>query len=210
MSAPSCHVIQKKAELPVHVPSVKKSKTPKESRPASNEKPEAVPPPVPDQARPKICAEREGLWAQLLAKRPPTKDGEAVSAWLMEVLSVSDLDTPLKENGQVSPNAVSSLPFKTGAGAPGVAAQLAAASKNWSKNGAGKEADPAHPSGAAKKKRPLSALMDEDSEETDDDSDEPPAKEDGPPKKGVGSFAEWKDRKKHKSLPKKGFSSLSE
>merc|ERR1712226_192964 len=40
---------------------------------------------ISQQARPKISAEREHLWGQLLAKRPPTKDGEAVSAWLMEV-----------------------------------------------------------------------------------------------------------------------------
>ncbi len=216
VSAPFCQVIQKKADVPPPVPTAKKIKPPKEPRPAPvmNEKPEVIPLPVSNPPRPKICAERESLWAQLLAKRPPTKDGEAVSAWLMEVLSVSDLDTPLKENGQVSPNAVSSLPFKTGAGAPGVAAQVAAASKNWSKNHViSKEADTSQPGVvASKKKRPLAVLKKEDSEEEYEcGSDDPPSKEEGgPSKKGVGSFAEWKDRKKHKSLPKKGFSSQSD
>eukprot|EP00545_Synedropsis_sp_CCMP1620_P013422 CAMPEP_0119005676 /NCGR_PEP_ID=MMETSP1176-20130426/1861_1 /TAXON_ID=265551 /ORGANISM="Synedropsis recta cf, Strain CCMP1620" /LENGTH=573 /DNA_ID=CAMNT_0006957513 /DNA_START=29 /DNA_END=1750 /DNA_ORIENTATION=- len=154
-------------------------------------------PPISHQARPKISQERERLWGQLLAKRPPTKDGEAVSAWLMEVLSVSDLDTPLKENGQVSASAGMALP----------SAHLAAASKDAAAM-------------LIKKKRPLAVLQKEDScsgsgsdkeppssAKDDEEDGETPSKKD---KKDVGSFAEWKDRKKHKGLPKKGFSMQSE
>ena len=44
-------------------------------------------------------AEREKRWLSLLTKRPATKDGDAMSGWLMEVLAISDLETPLKQNG---------------------------------------------------------------------------------------------------------------
>lgn len=217
--APFCQEIPKKLDVPAPVVSAKKVKAPKEPRVVNNvnnDNPqENVPtlPVVSHQARPKISAERETLWAQLLAKRPPTKDGEAVSAWLMEVLSVSDLDTPLKENGQVSPNAAVSLPFKsgsTGSSGSGAVAQVAAASKTWSK-GNGDNKDPQSPGSRVviKKKRPL-PILDKDDED-DEGSDEPPAKEDdNAAKKDVGSFAEWKDRKKHKSLPKKGFAMQNE
>lgn len=151
-----------------------------------------------------ISVERERLWAALLAKRPPTKDGEAVSAWLMEVLSVSDLETPLKENGVGSGNAISALPNMVGGSvAPGAAAQAAAASKEWSgSNGArkSKEGDTPSTQGVlVKKKRPLALLSGEEKEPTKEDS----------PKNDVGSFAQWKDRKKHKG-PKKGFTSPSD
>mmetsp|Transcript_4042 Transcript_4042/g.6312 ORF Transcript_4042/g.6312 Transcript_4042/m.6312 type:complete len:666 (+) Transcript_4042:42-2039(+) len=218
---------------------------------------------ISQQARPKISAEREHLWGQLLAKRPPTKDGEAVSAWLMEVLSVSDLDTPLKENGQVSHSAraVVSLPFKTGpvqdktAQPPKkdlgkdndkdkdddkvkdkVKDEDDGTKKNKDKgkdmeiekekneDDEGGDEDKDGDKDKAKvgegegddsrskkisemtKKRPLAALADADevaSSSVVRKESSPPAK---PPKKDVGSFAEWKDRKKHKGLPKKGFS----
>lgn len=217
-----CQEIPKKMDVPTPVVSAKKVKAPKEAKEPRvvnnviHDNPQETAPPLPvvsHQARPKISAERETLWAQLLAKRPPTKDGEAVSAWLMEVLSVSDLDTPLKENGQVSPNAAVSLPFKsasTGSTGSGAVAQVAAASKTWSK-GNGDSKDPQSPGSRVviKKKRPLPILHKDD--EDDEGSDEPPAKEDdSSAKKDVGSFAEWKDRKKHKSLPKKGFAMQNE
>jgi len=43
-----------------------------------------------------ISGERQSRWVALLAKRPSTKDSDTMSAWLMEVLAVSDLETPLK------------------------------------------------------------------------------------------------------------------
>lgn len=44
-----------------------------------------------------ISAERNARWVALLAKRPSTKESDTMSAWLMDVLAVSDLDTPLKD-----------------------------------------------------------------------------------------------------------------
>lgn len=43
-----------------------------------------------------ISGERQSRWVSLLARRPSTKDSDTMSAWLMEVLAVSDLETPLK------------------------------------------------------------------------------------------------------------------
>ena len=125
-------------------------------------------PPISAQQRPRISAERKHLWSGLLAKRPPTKDGEAVSGWLMEVLSVSDLDTPLKENGTAAETSVAS----------GALAGLAAVAKGQGQQSVLKN-----------KKRPLALLQKEDGK--------------GEKKGNLGSFSDWKDRKKNK-LPKKG------
>mmetsp|Transcript_31413 Transcript_31413/g.34777 ORF Transcript_31413/g.34777 Transcript_31413/m.34777 type:complete len:620 (+) Transcript_31413:70-1929(+) len=190
----------------------------KESRLVSDETDAANLLSITHQPRPKISVEREHLWAQLLAKRPPTKDGEAVSAWLMEVLSVSDLDTPLKENGQVAPSAraVVSLPFKTGS-VPDTAAQIAA--KDWGKRKqevteiTSNSCQHSNNNMLIKKKRPLSMLQKNTADEIASSSTSQRVtnhvvKPQG--KKDVGSFAEWKDRKKHKGLPKKGFSMQSD
>lgn len=47
--------------------------------------------------RSKVIETRRQKWASLLEKRPQTKDGEAMSTWLMQVLAVSDLWKPLNE-----------------------------------------------------------------------------------------------------------------
>lgn len=54
--------------------------------------------------RSKVIKCRRGRWATLLEKRPQTKDGEAMSSWLMQVLAVSDLWKPLNESEKM-PNA---------------------------------------------------------------------------------------------------------
>lgn len=48
--------------------------------------------------RAKVIDSRRKRWANLLEKRPQTKDGEAMSSWLMQVLAVSDLWKPLNES----------------------------------------------------------------------------------------------------------------
>jgi hypothetical protein len=136
-------------------------------------------PPIAPQGARKISVERERKWNGLLGKRPPTKDGEAVSAWLMEVLSVSDLDTPA---------AIVVMPKATNGGGAEKAFSVATAD--------------AAPSVVIKKKRPLPKITKAEKEEAGSAS--PGSKKD------ASSFAEWKDRKKHKSLPKKGFASPSE
>eukprot|EP00543_Licmophora_paradoxa_P006206 CAMPEP_0202445890 /NCGR_PEP_ID=MMETSP1360-20130828/4607_1 /ASSEMBLY_ACC=CAM_ASM_000848 /TAXON_ID=515479 /ORGANISM="Licmophora paradoxa, Strain CCMP2313" /LENGTH=556 /DNA_ID=CAMNT_0049062295 /DNA_START=45 /DNA_END=1715 /DNA_ORIENTATION=- len=159
----------------------KPSKKVKETRPDNDEGENSVLAQMSSQDRPKISVERERLWACLLGKRPPTKDGEAVSAWLMEVLSVSDLETPLKENGTPgTPAAVPPFPIKSG---------IATASDDNKL----KEEGGSPQLISTKKKRPL-ALLQKDEDDKKDDSQ----------KKGeIGSFSDWKDRKKHKGLPKK-------
>ena len=148
---------------------------------------EPIPPRTAPESSRKISLERESKWNGLLGKRPPTKDGEAVSAWLMEVLSISDLDTPLgqtkTENGA---NGVTAVPSKIN----GVtsAEQQVSATKVY---------ETATSSVLIKRKRPLPKISKKDS--TDEDPTSPL------PKQDQSSFAEWKDRKKHKSLPKKSF-----
>jgi len=109
-----------------------------------------------------IAPERERLWASLLAKRPPTKDGDAVSAWLMEILSVSDLDTPLQSD-ESNPSD-DAAPTQKAENSPSLSV-------------------------LTKKKRPLALLQKEDAE-----AQTPTL---------MGSFSDWKDRKKHKALPKR-------
>ena len=46
-----------------------------------------------------IEPERSSRWAELLRDRPPTGDSNAMSSWLLEVLSVSDLEKPLADKG---------------------------------------------------------------------------------------------------------------
>jgi hypothetical protein len=43
----------------------------------------------------KIESDRRKRWMELLETRPSTKQGDSMSTWLMEVLAVSDLETPL-------------------------------------------------------------------------------------------------------------------
>jgi len=49
-----------------------------------------------------ISGERKDRWVALLAKRPSTKDSDTMSAWLMEVLAVSDIETPLKTGDAIA------------------------------------------------------------------------------------------------------------
>ena len=62
------------------------------------------------ERRDKLLSERKDKWLQLLANRPYTTDGNTMSAWLMEILTVSDLtmstgeatDSPTKEQPKSS------------------------------------------------------------------------------------------------------------
>ena len=59
-------------------------------------------------AIPAISSERQARWMSLLAKRPSTKDSDTMSGWLMEVLAVSDLETPISNSGNGSTHVQSS------------------------------------------------------------------------------------------------------
>jgi hypothetical protein len=49
-----------------------------------------------------ISLTRQHRWATLLGKRPEASDADCMSAWLLEVMAVSDLKTPLKNAGTSS------------------------------------------------------------------------------------------------------------
>jgi hypothetical protein len=49
-----------------------------------------------------ISLTRQHRWAALLGKRPEASDADCMSAWLLEVMAVSDLKTPLKNAGTSS------------------------------------------------------------------------------------------------------------
>ena len=128
----------------------------------------------------KISEDRKQRWARLLAKRPATKDGTSMSNWLMEVLAVSDLETPLKP--------------------PEADVPLDNNSNNNNNKSAGAPQDAAGESGSSlivKKKRPVDYLSPKntaDGGEGGEQRSEPYA---------GGSFAEWKERKKQRKLSTK-------
>jgi hypothetical protein len=55
-----------------------------------------------------ISLTRQLRWATLLGKRPDAKDGDAMSEWLLDIMAVSDLKTPMKSAGTSSLTASSS------------------------------------------------------------------------------------------------------
>ena len=145
----------------------------------------------------KIDTERKQRWASLLAKRPSTKDGESMSNWLMEVLAVSDLDTPLKTDAtESSPAPAPAAPPKE-VTAPAPAPAAAAASSQSGQSDGNSSNDESedlqkHNSGVVKKKRPAEFL----SRKREPEAEKPPGAFAG------GSFAEWKERKKQRKQSK--------
>lgn len=153
-----------------------------------------------------ISESRQERWAQLLGKRPATKDGDSMSAWLMEVLAVSDLDTPLKDKASAEPvaKAASAVPQQVSTQNETVAPSPP--TKSEEKEGGTTSNEPREPAQApkeekpvmgafngaiVKKKRPLENV-------TDDESATPSSEQ-----FVSGSFAEWKERKrlKHQGKP---------
>ena len=134
----------------------------------------------PEDDNPKITAERRNRWASLLGHRPATKDGDSMSGWLMEVLAVSDLDTPLKPSEDMNGKPKADL---------SAVAKVASAMAAQKKDGDQKEpaASSASAAGIVKKKRPADFMPSEDVASA---SDATPQK---------GSYAAWKERKKQKN-----------
>jgi hypothetical protein len=60
---------------------------------------------------------RRKHWESLLEQRPQTKDGEAMTSWLMQVLAVSDLGKPLSETEELPAPPLDSVPEGAGADA---------------------------------------------------------------------------------------------
>jgi hypothetical protein len=139
-------------------------------------KPAAVEAPASAASDTKISSDRKERWGSLLGKRPATKDGDSMSAWLMEVLAVSDLDTPLKsldgvEAESAPPGPADDAPEK---------GEVAAAKKTPSSPFKG---------GIVKKKRPAAEALKKDKKSANENL-------------VSGSFAEWKERKKAKKQAK--------
>lgn len=144
----------------------------------------------------KINAERQARWLSLLANRPSTKDSDTMSAWLMEVLAVSDLETPLKPSDakddlkitqqisaheERSENIYGSSNDDSGTN-----------NKNKDDDDEKKDNADTENDGIVKKKRPADLLLDEQDETTHKRSDSYVS----------GSFAEWKERKKQRKQSK--------
>jgi hypothetical protein len=51
---------------------------------------------------PEIPHARQMQWASLLRRRPDTSDSDSMSAWLLQVMAISDLKAPLKTQGTSS------------------------------------------------------------------------------------------------------------
>jgi hypothetical protein len=145
-------------------------------------KPEAVDAPADEAPSNKISLDRKDRWAALLGKRPATKDGDSMSAWLMEVLAVSDLDTPLKSEEATSLAATETLV------APMASGDTPKDSKEPAMVIPNKEFTTVPSDGEiVKKKRPAPEVAKTDGGEL-----------------VSGSFAEWKERKKAKKQAKLG------
>jgi hypothetical protein len=161
----------------------------------------------------KISEKRQKRWTSLLARRPSTKDGDSMSAWLMEVLAVSDLATPLKVTPENSvtishethgkKKGEARSPGKKKGDAPdsdsprsdiGYGSSNDESDGNDKKQRAGrKSSSDAFTGGVVKKKRPA------DREGGQEGSPSEPY--------ASGSFAEWKERKKQKKAMKGGSAS---
>jgi hypothetical protein len=164
----------------------------------------------------KISEKRQTRWVSLLARRPSTKDGDSMSAWLMEVLAVSDLATPLKANPEVSatisqethPNGKKKGETRPPARKKGETLESDSprsdigygssdeSGGNDKKQRGGKKisSDPSFGGIVKKKKRPADRPSQEEGGQEGSPS-EPYAS---------GSFAEWKERKKQKKAMKGG------
>ncbi|GAX19978.1 hypothetical protein FisN_1Lh547 [Fistulifera solaris] len=125
-----------------------------------------------------VSPERKRRWLSLLTKRPFTKDGDSMSNWLMEVLAVSDLETPLKPD---SLDVGTSNIIKDN---EGVRDDDDSASSGNSDDESSKE-DLAP---VAVEKKRSADLITKHTEPVDGQK----------PKAAGGSFAEWKERKKQK------------
>lgn len=127
----------------------------------------------------KISEDRKKQWAALLAKRPATTEGDLMSTWLMEVLAVSDLETPIKivaEDGQVAEAEADGLAKKVDTEEPTPGVALAAGAPVAPINSA------VFTNEFVKRSIDNSGLYDTALDEN----------------YATGSFAEWKERKRQK------------
>jgi hypothetical protein len=166
-----------------------------------------------------ISSKRRSMWSALLVKRPRTKDPRHLSSWLNEVLTVSDFETPLGGPGPSDPPQVSS--DSSNEKPPGLGSEKSKAEEERPSKGSQGASSREKKSGEKpKKKRKSESAVEgakskkepKPSKKNTDASDKKGPKKSGgkgssskEPEDGfVGSFADWRDRKKEKALSKKG------
>lgn len=180
-----------KATLPVPVLVVQSSMvTSGTTKPSEVDQVVAVP------SNGKINDERLSHWISLLAKRPSTKDSDTMSTWLMEVLAVSDLETPLPELASKSD---STDKHRDAADGRTHTLKDEEEKEKLVENGGNIGAD--MDGSILKKKRPFELLEGQESGETKDESNGNTERE-LTSAFASGSFAEWKERKKQKMQSK--------
>jgi hypothetical protein len=154
---------------------------------------------------PKIDDDRQQRWISLLSKRPSTKDSDTMSAWLMEILAVSDLETPLnaeeedahKVIGKDKDTETKPSPKKTSDSPRSDAGYGSSNDDSGANHQAPKNIEDEKEKDVEvvkKKKRPSDLLKEDDPEDAKDKSDSYVS----------GSFAEWKERKKQRKQMKTG------
>jgi hypothetical protein len=164
--------------------------------------------PVASFKDPNISEDRQKRWLSLLSQRPPTKEGDLMSSWLMEVLSVSDLEIPLRSSADepammAAAAAMTKLPSGVAkAPTPKRSASKDELSSNDESTGKKKKSEKPESQGTSylkngilKKKRPLAFGKKEDKNTSEAFVS--------------GSFAEWKERKRQKKQSKLSSSSNS-
>jgi hypothetical protein len=179
-----------------------------------------------------ISSKRRKMWSALLVKRPRTKDPRHLSSWLNEVLTVSDFETPLEQVEPMEPKAVSSDSSGTSAEKGKAAKEIeerpssgkekksgekekkkrkieSRSSEDGASNGKSKKDKEDKVSKKTNEKKSSETSSTEKKSSKKSGSKESPSTSKKEPEDGfVGSFADWRDRKKEKALSKKGSGSL--
>lgn len=171
-------------------------------------------------SNPPISAERQARWMSLLAKRPSTKDSDTMSGWLMEVLAISDLETPIPRAVQDDGHVQKRKTVCCNGDGPHTFKEEVTNSNNdlvledqeddvlgVETNVSMKKNEVVHPTeeqtGGSLKKKRVSDFLDND-DAGEEERTIGVIKSDGT--FGSGSFAEWKERKKQK-MQSKGITS---
>lgn len=149
-----------------------------------------------------ISSKRRKLWTELLVRRPRTKDPRHLSAWLNEVLTVSEFEIPLDQIELPPAPATDSV---GGSGESDVEKKEKKSEEPKTK----KHKTSSDEESSSKPENEEKKISDDDKKT---ESSELSSKKSSPKKEAedgfAGSFADWRDRKKEKAMSKKGTGSL--
>ena len=138
--------------------------------------------------RDQISSSRKARWASLLGKRPSSKKKEEMSAWISEVMKVSDLENPLNESAPTEATPKEEPPAEkaeesktpTETKEESVDGEVPEGGDEDAKGEETEEEEPADESSDAKNKRSSDAMDKSDSQS--------------------GGYAEWKKHKKARKM----------